>query len=121
MKHEEHPFKKQVDKLLVKCGGFYLFEDILDCIDAGRMQSFAVGESWCVTQICEFPRRRALDIVFMVGHLDELREMESQLIQFARKHGIDRGIATGRLGFIEKAFPGWKLVSANFVKDFNDG
>lgn len=118
MKRVEHPFKEKVDKLLLKGGDLYSFEDILEQINLGNMQSFALGESWCVTQICNFPRRRALDIVFMVGNLDELRALEPELIAFAKKHGIDRGIATARLGFIEKSFPGWKLASANFVKDF---
>lgn len=106
-----------VARMLQKFGGFYLVEDIIDLVRAGKMQSFVLGDSWAVTQICEYPRRRALDIVFMVGNKDELELLETDLIGFAREHDIDYMTANGRKGFIKKAYPGWNLVSATFVKD----
>ncbi len=57
----------------------------------------------------------------MVGNLEALAELEAELIGFARDHNIDYVMANGRKGFIIKSFPGWKMVSATFVKDLRDG
>jgi hypothetical protein len=116
-----HPNYHRVVRMLERFGGFYTFEDILECISKGTMQSFAFGNSWAVTQICEFPRRRTLDIVFMVGEEKELQLLESDLIGFAREHGIDYMMANGRVGFEKKKFDGWKHVSSTFIKELGDG
>lgn len=110
----------EAENILLEQGGFFALSDIIVAVKAGGMQSFALGESWAVTQICEFPRRRALDIVFMQGDLEELKSLEVQIVEFARKHGINYLMANGRRGFIKKAFPGWRMASATFVKDLND-
>lgn len=117
MKHEKHPFQAEVEDMLEKFGGFYNFQDILDGIAVGRFQSFCLGESWAVTQICEFPRKTVLDIMFVVGHLGELELLSADLESWCRERAIPYAMANGRLGFMKKAFPGWKMVSATFVKD----
>lgn len=117
----KHPMRERVEQMLRDSGDLYGFEDILDLIREGKMQSFALNDSWAVTQICEFPRKRVLDIVFVVGDLDDLEVLESDLIGFAREHGIPMGWANGRMGFMRKAFPGWEMVSATFMKEFGDG
>jgi hypothetical protein len=116
-----HPLKETVEQLLAERGGLYTFDDIVALVRAGQMQSFSLNDSWAVTQVCEFPQKKALNIVFMVGDLDDLEILEADLIGFAREHGCDLGFADGRMGFMRKAFPGWNMVSATFVKDFTDG
>jgi hypothetical protein len=118
----QHPFKVQVEEMLVKYGGFYEFDDIVELVRGGKMQSFSRGESWIVTQICEFPRKRVLDVVFVVGNLDELKEMVTDVIGFARESGAEFMMATGRRGFIEHALgDDWTLAGHFYVRDLSDG
>lgn len=121
MKHVKHPFQVRVERMLKRYGGFYTFSDILRCIETGQMQSFTLGESWAVTQVLTFPRKTILNIVFVVGHLEELKLLSADLEFWAKERGIECGMANGRLGWIKKAFPGWKQVSATFIKDLTDG
>lgn len=113
--------RSQVDRVLERLGGFYVLEDIIEGIGKGDFQSFAHRDSWAVTRIAEFPRRTAIEVLFMVGTLPDLRVVEKDIIEFARKHDITIGLANGRLGFLNKAFPGWKASTATFIKDFTHG
>lgn len=103
--------------MLEKSGGFYTVEDILDHIHEGKMQSFATDRTWVVTQIHEFPRKKVLDIVFVVGEMEDLEELEPQLENFRREIQADMITATGRLGWLKKYFKGWKPTSVNFVRE----
>lgn len=116
-----HPYRQKIDETLEAFGGFYVFDDLIDLIHRGEMQSFSVGDSWAVTQICDFPRKRAVSIEFAIGELDELKELERQIDEFAKKHGISYIIANGRLGFDFVKSHGWKKVSASYVKDLSNG
>lgn len=117
---EDHPYKAIVDRSLARFGGFYEFDDILDFIDRGEMQSFAYGDSWAVTQICDFPRKRAVDVVLVVGSVEELTHIEEQIVEFAKKHEIDTLMANGRLGFDKIKTKGWKVFTTTFIKDISD-
>lgn len=116
-----HPYRARVEETLAEFGGLYTFDDLLDLIDRGEMQSFSTGESWAVTQICDFPRKRAVSIEFAVGDIDELKELEKQIDEFAKRHNIDLVMANGRLGFDHVKTNGWKKVSSTYVKDLSYG
>lgn len=116
-----HPYKTLVDETLAKFGGLYTFEDIYEAVMVGDMQSFSEGDSWAVTQIGVFPRRRVLDILFAVGKLEELMKVEEKIVNFAREQGIDMIMANGRRGFEMFMLQGWKMVSSTYVKDMSDG
>lgn len=116
-----HPYHQKIDETLEAFGGFYTFEDLLDLIGRGEMQSFSVGDSWAVTQICDFPQKRAISIEFAIGDLEELKELESQIDEFAKKHEINYIMANGRLGFDFVKTDGWRKVSSTYVKDLSNG
>lgn len=109
-------FKEETNRILAKQGGFYTFEDIVDAVILGRMQSFSLNDTWVVTQVIDFPRKKVLDIVFVIGELEDLIALEDKIEEFRREIQADMLIATGRLGWMRKHFKGWKPVSANFVK-----
>lgn len=116
--HTKRPrnFHKEMARVLEQQGGFYTLEDILDLIQEGRMQSFADQDTWVVTQVNDFPRKKVLEIVFVIGDRDKLREMEPRIEEYRREIQADLMMATGRLGWLTKHFDGWKPVSANFIK-----
>ncbi len=113
--------KKKLRKALAIAGDTYTFEDILNEINEGHMQSFADGESWVVTQIVDFPRKRYLEIIFAVGDLQDLKEMYPRLEEFARANLCDGMRAFGRPGWmrqfeIDKV--GWVETTRTYVKEF---
>lgn len=115
----ERDFKAETIKMLAENGGFYEFADILDHIERGMMQSFVQGDTWVVTQINEFPRRKALEVVFVVGNLSDLAAAEEQVTKFAHEIGAELLMTAGRKGFNRKHLPGWIPTSTNFVRLFD--
>ena len=113
--------KQKLAKALAVAGDAYTLDDILHEIEEGRMQSFAEGESWVVTQIIDFPRKRYLEIVFAIGNLDELKGIYPRLEQFARDNLCDGMRAFGRQGWmrqfeIDRA--GWVETTRTYIKEF---
>lgn len=113
--------KQKLRKALAVAGDTYTFEDILHEIEDGRMQSFAEGDSWVVTQVVDFPQKRFLEIVFAIGNLDELKVIYPRLEAFARDNICDGMRAFGRPGWmrqfeIDKA--GWVETTRTYVKEF---
>lgn len=110
-------YRAELDAMLAESGGFYTFEDIMECIRTGQMQSFAKGDTWVVTQINEFPRKRVVEIVYVVGELSMLPVLEAEVIQFAHGVGAEMLMAAGRRGFEAKHLVGWKATTTNFVRE----
>lgn len=108
-------------KALAIAGDAYALEDILAAINEGQMQSFVEGESWVVTQIVDFPRKRYLEIVFAIGNLPELKLIYPRLEIYAREIAADGLRAFGRPGWM-KQFEidkhGWVETTRVYVREF---
>lgn len=120
MENHRPDLKEKVDATLAAYGGLYTFDDILVEIAHGSMQSFSEGDSWAVTQVCNYPRKRVLVIEFAIGNLEELKVLEERVIEFARSHNLDMIMANGRLGFDFVKTRGWAKVSAIYIRDLSD-
>lgn len=80
------------------------------------MQSFAEGDSWAVTQICNFPRAKVLEILVALGDLEACRKLHDRIIQFADEHDIGLVQAYGRRGWISDAKShGWKVRTTSYL------
>lgn len=113
-----HPMFNEVEETLASFGGFYKFQDIIDAVNSGMMQSFVLNDSWIVTQVCVFPQKRAVDIVLAVGNAKELESLHSDVEKFALSHGATLLLATGRHGWKNMARNhGWRSIAAVYVKD----
>lgn len=108
--------KDRLDKMLEASGGLYIFEDIVELIHTGQMQSFADGDNWVVTQVNKFPRKTVLDIVLVIGDMEAVLAMEDRLVAYAAEVGAEIIVATGRLGWSKVHPTNWKPVSVNFVR-----
>lgn len=67
----------------------------------GLMQCWVSGDSFCITEVINAPRKRYLNIFLIVGELSIL-ELHDQILAFAEEAGCDFLQAYGR--------PGWKPV-----------
>jgi hypothetical protein len=111
-----HPYHRRLARALDRMGGAYLVQDILAAIAAGRMQSFAEGDSWAVTQVVDYPRTRMLDILVALGDLEECRKLHDRVLQYARDNDIALVQAYGRRGWIDDAKShGWRVKTTSYL------
>jgi hypothetical protein len=111
-----HPYHARLARALDRMGGVYGVSDILGAIAEGRMQSFADGDSWAITQIVDYPRARMMDILACVGDLEACRRLHDRILQYARDHDIALVQAYGRRGWIKDAVShGWKVRTTSYL------
>jgi hypothetical protein len=109
-------YHKKLERALDYQGGLYALSDILERIADGRMQSWVEGNSWAITQISVFPRRRLLEIVAAVGDLGACRILHGRILQFANDMNVDLVAAYGRMGWTRDADRnGWKIKTISYL------
>lgn len=107
-----------VMKALEDMGGLYDLQDIFDRIADGRFQSFFVGDSWAITQVIDFPKKRVLHLFLLVGDNKDFQALEHKLEDFAVEQKVHFMRADGRLGWRRKMNDyGWKEVRSVFIKE----
>lgn len=111
-----HLYHKRLAKVLDRMGGLYTVQDILSAIAEGKMQGFVEGESWAVTQIATFPRAKVLEIVAVVGKLEELRPLHDRILAYAAEIGAGLVQAYGREGWLKDAKQrGWRVKARSYL------
>lgn len=103
--------------MLAQEGGLYTFEDVLEAIKKGQMQSFTLGDTWVITTLYSYPRKKVLHILYVIGAMGDLVKMESEVIDFAKSHGAEMITANGRLGWLKRHFPGWQGTAVCWRKE----
>lgn len=111
-----HPYHKKLARVLDRMGGLYTVSDVLEAIAANKVQSFVEGESWALTRIAAYPRARVLEVLAVVGRLDEARVLHDRILEFAAREGVKVIQAYGRMGWMPDAVArGWKVKAKNYV------
>jgi hypothetical protein len=109
-------YHKRLQRALDYQGGLFALSDILERIADGRMQSWVHNNSWAITQITIYPRRRLLEIVAAVGDLHDCRILHGKILVFARDMGVDLVAAYGRRGWARDADRnGWKIKTTSYL------
>ena len=109
-------YHRKLQRALDRQGGLYTLNDILERIAQGTMQSWVHNNSWAVTQISVYPRRRVLEIVDVVGDLGDCRILEDKLVKFANEMGVDLIAAHGRKGWTRLGHAlGWKIKTTSYL------
>jgi hypothetical protein len=89
-----------IEDALQYCGGTHNFEDVADAVNRGDMQLWPADRGCLVTSIVVYPRRTLLHIFLAGGELDQLKEMQPAVIEWAKAQGCDGGTINGRLGWV---------------------
>jgi hypothetical protein len=112
--------REQVEKALALMGNTHSFEDILDMIDSGAMQSFSDGDTWAITQVVDMPQKRVLEVFLVVGTLEGMQTIEPAVMDFAKHIGADMVRAFGRDGFlsVSKGY-GWRNGQRLYLKELH--
>jgi len=111
-----HPYHAKLQRVLDRMGNLYTVNDILTEIAQNKMQSWVEGESWALTRIALYPRAKVVEILAVVGKLDEARKLHDRILVFAAEVGAGVIQAYGRSGWMPDAQRrGWKVIAANYV------
>jgi hypothetical protein len=110
--------RSRLERALAINGGLYKLDDILEEIKRNKMQSFACNQSWAVTQVEDYPQKRVLTIVLVVGEMEDVDDMYAQIKKYALENGAVRIQAWGRPGWVKKADQmGWHKTTELYVED----
>ena len=113
-----HPYQQKMARVLDAMGGLYLVDDLLSAIAEDKMQSFAIGNSWAITQVNQFPRAKRLQIVAIVGHLEDVDALHAKILDYADEANIGLLSTYGRMGWLREGSwqrLGWKLKAKNYL------
>ena len=116
------PFMAEKMKRALKiANNVYTLDDIMDHIKSGKMQGHVEGSTWAITQVHEFPRKKAVDILYVVGSLESSLKLENKIEHWARELGADLLTATGRSGWWDFRTLGWKRNGVVYAKELKNG
>lgn len=109
-------YQEKLARVLAGMGGLYTVDDLLTAIGEGRMQSFAVNNSWAVTEVSAYPRARKLNILAVVGDRPDLEALHNRVLAYAADNGVSLVSAYGRKGWMpDAAAHGWRLKAKTFL------
>jgi hypothetical protein len=109
-------YQEKLARVLDVMGGLYLVDDLMTRIGDGRMQSFAVNNSWAITEVQQFPRARKLHVVALVGDVGDTLALNDKVLNYARDNGIGLVSTFGRRGYSAHGHElGWRLKSRGFL------
>jgi hypothetical protein len=111
-----HPYLRKMERVLDRMGGLYTVRDIIEALERNEMQSFVEGESVALTRIALYPRAKVVEVLGVVGKLDEARVLHDRVLIFASEVGAKTIQAYGRMGwFPDAARRGWTVKAKNYV------
>ena len=114
--HVPHPYLAKLARVLDRMGGLYTVSDILEAIALNQMQSFVENESVAITRVALYPRAKAVEVLAVIGNLDDARVLHDRVLEFAAREGASVILAYGRPGWADDARRrGWKVKARNYV------
>ena len=109
---------KKMEKALRLMGETHTLQDVVDALQKGEMQLFHNDRAIVITEIAVSPRKKFANVFMSAGELEGVIELKAQLVDWAKKNGIEFARAAVRPGY-EKYLKdaGWK--SKMVLMDFD--
>jgi hypothetical protein len=85
--------------------GTHTEDDVLVELFAGRMNLWRRNASGLVTEFCQFPRLKCINVFLAGGDLDDILPLQVEIENFGRKHGCQRATMLA-------VRPGWQRTVA---------
>jgi hypothetical protein len=108
---------KKMEKALRLMGETHSLQDVVDALQKGEMQLFHNDRAIVITEIAVSPRKKFANVFMSAGELEGVIELKAQLVDWAKKNGIEFARAAVRPGY-EKYLKdaGWrsKMVLMDF-------
>ncbi len=93
------PYRFLIESALDYAGGTHDYADIVQGVANSVMFFWPAQRSCLVTEIVQYPKKRALHVFLAAGDLDEIKDMEPSLQEFAKSLKCDAISLTGRNGW----------------------
>jgi hypothetical protein len=116
MKVEHHMLKKMA-RALRQADDMYDLGDIEIGLKTGNMQGHVEGNTWAITQVHDYPKKRTVNILFVIGELEDSVKLEAKIEEWAKSVDADLITAIGRDGWWEHRVPGWRKLGTLYAKD----
>lgn len=108
-----------IEAALEYSGGTHNFADIVQGIHSNKMQLWPSAKGCIVTEIVVYPRKKLINIFLGGGELNQILDMHSDVISWAKQQGCSGMTMTGRLGWKKPlAEYGWKVLHQSYAKEF---
>ena len=114
------PYRPMIEAALRYAAETYAYEDVVNAVQTGEMFFWPAQESFLVTEVAQFPRKRTLHIFLAGGKLSEVKSMDESLVAYATYLDCDSISLSGRPGW-EKALGdlGYKKIHTTLGKNLN--
>lgn len=104
-------------RVLRDAGDLHEFADIEAGLQSGDMQGHVEGDTWAITQVQDYPRRKVVYILYLVGRQEDVHALEDKITEWAKEIGASRIMAVGREGWWKFRTAGWKQVGIQYAKE----
>ena len=119
MDNELERCRPWIEAALEYSGGTHEFSDIVEGIGKGYLQLWPTPKGCIITEIVVYPKKRVLNIFLAGGELDQILDMDNDVKAWAKEQDCEAAIMAGRLGWKKPLAPlNWKMLHANFIKEF---
>jgi hypothetical protein len=112
--------RRKVERWLHENNDCYSFDDVMQYIEEGKFQTHLFGQTWVLTSIHEFPRRKTVHLDLVVGNMDEFFEQLPTIMEWARSVGATLITGSGRPGWRglhPTHFEGWRFKGYHYSKE----
>jgi hypothetical protein len=110
---------RKMARALREGGDLYNLNDIQKMLSAGTAQGHVVGETWAITQVHQFPAVKSVNIMVVVGNMEDSLKLEKKIEEWAKGLGATLLTGIGRDGWWEYKTPGWKKLGTMYAKDIS--
>lgn len=83
----------------MRARGSHSFDDVVQAIFDGSMQFWPAPRGCAVTEIIQYPKKKVLHIFLAGGEMDQIVDMDSSAVEFARLNGCTAMSIAGRRGW----------------------
>lgn len=112
-------YEAQVRRALPYAGGSFTYDEVRDAVKAGRMQFWALNDSFVITDIVNYPSHRHLHFFLAGGVMDDMKALQEPLESWGRAQGCTTASILGRKGW-ERSFladRGWAATHVLYTKE----
>lgn len=121
-------YRKYIEDALEYAGGTHTYDDVIEAVRSGAMQAWPGPSAIIITELQDYPQKRAINFFLAGGEKSSLAEMaviEPLILEWAKKQGCTVATFAGRPGW-ERTFlttRGWesKLVVLEKALDGEEG
>lgn len=91
--------KPWLEAAIERTGGTHVLEDVVQAVIEGKMQFWPAPRGCAVTEIIAFPQKKVLHIFLAGGEMDQIIDMDSSAVEFAKMNGCTGMSIAGRKGW----------------------